>query len=127
MRCPCCSEKLYVACCEPFHLAKAIPKTAEQLMRSRYSAYALRNVDYIVKTTLPAQQTKLDVAAITAWSEQTDWQGLRVLKHKPICGVPQAKVEFEAYYQEDGERKTHHEVSTFLKIQGRWYFKDPTV
>ena len=127
MRCPCCSEKLYVECCEPFHLAKAIPKTAEQLMRSRYSAYVLHKVDYIVKTTIPAQQPKLDVVAITTWSEQTDWQGLRVLKYKPISGVPQAKVEFEAYYQENGERKTHHEVSTFVKIQGRWYFKDPTV
>lgn len=127
MLCPCCSSKFYQDCCEPFHSAVAIPKTAEQLMRSRYSAYALHNVDYIVMTTVPAQQERLDKNAIAIWSEQTDWQGLKVLKHKPISGVPQAKVEFEAYYQENGERKTHHEISTFLKIQGRWYFKDPTV
>lgn len=127
MRCPCCSEKLYVECCEPLHLEKVLPKTAEQLMRSRYSAYVLHKVDYIVKTTLPAQQARLDIGAISAWSKQTNWLGLQVLKYKPISGVPQAKVEFEAYYQEDGERKTHHEISTFIKIQGRWYFKDPTV
>lgn len=127
MLCPCCSTRAYQECCEPFHLKLAQAKTAEQLMRSRYAAYVLKNIDYIVETTVPAQQSKLDRDAIQRWSEQTQWLGLQVLKHKPISGVHQAKVEFEAYYQENGERKTHHEISTFLKIQGRWYFKDPTV
>lgn len=127
MLCPCCSNQAYKQCCEPFHRQLAVPKTAEQLMRSRYAAYVLKNIDYIVETTVPAQQPKLDREAIQRWGEQAQWLGLQVLKHKPITGVPQAKVEFEAHYQENGERKTHHEISTFLKIQGRWYFKDPTV
>ena len=62
--CPCQSGKLYAHCCEPFHLAQAIPTTAEQLMRSRYAAYTLVNIPYIVTTTVPAQQPLLDQKAM---------------------------------------------------------------
>ena len=65
----------YSDCCQPYH--DAIDKddfdapkaeSAEQLMRTRYSAFVLQKADYIVKTTVPAQQTLLDVDAIEKWS-----------------------------------------------------------
>ena len=47
MNCPCCSGKLYEECCESFHSKKEFPKTAEELMRSRYAAFAIPNGDYL--------------------------------------------------------------------------------
>ncbi len=52
MKCPCCSEKKYADCCKPYHDG-ALPPTALALMRSRYSAYALGKVQYIIDTTHP--------------------------------------------------------------------------
>ena len=48
---PCQSTQNYQDCCEPFHNQTTAPTTAEQLMRSRYSAFVCQNIDYIVKTT----------------------------------------------------------------------------
>ncbi|ETD72131.1 hypothetical protein V757_06010, partial [Pelistega indica] len=117
----------YEECCQPYHLQIAYPKKPELLMRSRYSAYVLGLVDYIVKTTVPAQQALLDRVAIEQWSHQVAWKGLDVLQVKNIPGSHQAKVEFNAYYTENGVDKVHHEYSVFLKISGQWYFKDPSV
>ncbi|EDK14660.1 hypothetical protein CGSHiR3021_09145 [Haemophilus influenzae 22.4-21] len=40
--CPCQSGHHYADCCGKFHLRQAFPETAEQLMRSRYTAYVLK-------------------------------------------------------------------------------------
>ena len=49
-KCPCCSKLDYKACCGLYHNAYEMPKIPESLMRSRYSAYAMANIDYIKKT-----------------------------------------------------------------------------
>ena len=54
--CPCYSGKLYEECCEPFHSKKEFPKTAEELMRSRYAAFAIPNGEYLWQTTLPSKR-----------------------------------------------------------------------
>lgn len=125
--CPCQSQRAYADCCQPFHTQQTLPATAEELMRSRYSAYTLQNIDYIVQTTVPSQQGLLDTADMLAWSRETDWQGLDVLNHVPNIGKKHAQVEFIAHFQDAGEAQHHHELSAFVKIDGRWYFIDPTV
>lgn len=125
--CPCQSQRPYADCCQPFHLHQAHPETAEALMRSRYSAYVLQQIDYIVETTVPSQQHLLDAADLLAWSRECRWQGLEVLKHVPCIGKHHAQVEFVAYFQASGEMQQHHELSAFVNIDGRWYFIDPTV
>ena len=125
--CPCQSQRAYADCCQPFHAQQKLPATAEELMRSRYSAYTLQNIDYIVQTTVPSQQKLLDTADMLTWSRETDWQGLDVLKHIPNIGKHHAQVEFIAHFQGAGEAQHHHELSAFVKIDGRWYFIDPTV
>lgn len=125
--CPCQSGQSYEHCCQPYHQHKAVPKTAEQLMRSRYCAYVLGDIAYLVHTTLPIQQARLNKQAMRQWSQSTNWQGLRVIKHKPNIGANQAKVIFEAYYRDEQGLQTHYEESLFIKIQGRWYFKDPSL
>lgn len=82
--CPCQSGRVYTECCAPFHAREAAAATAEELMRSRYSAYVLQEIDYIVDTTVPAQQNLLDKQDLAAWSQQTQWLGLKVIRHVPF-------------------------------------------
>jgi SEC-C motif domain protein len=146
----------YQDCCQPYHDAfyngafydddvdradgiKA--ETAERLMRTRYSAFVLVKPDYIVKTTVPAQQALLDVQAIESWAKESDWAGLEIVEHTPKLGKRHAQVEFKAYFKSAEETsggleektQAHHELSTFVKVKDkankdtRWYFLDPTV
>lgn len=126
--CPCQSARAYADCCGPFHLHRKNPASAEELMRSRYSAYVLHEIDYIVETTVPAQQHLLNKAALSAWSRETEWLGLDVLRHVPNIGKRHAQVEFVAHFRDsDGQAQQHRELSAFVKTDGRWYFIDPTV
>lgn len=127
MLCPCQSNLEYVQCCQPLHSQQQFAQTAEQLMRSRYSAFVLQDIDYIIQTTVPAQQHLLDKQSLLTWSQQTDWQGLEVLQHQALLDKNHALVEFNAYFQQDDSIHTHHELSAFVQIQSRWYFLDPTV
>ena len=141
----------YQDCCQPYHEAvyngeidkadgiKA--ETAERLMRTRYSAFVLVKPEYIVKTTVPAQQNSLDINAIESWAKETDWAGLEIVEHTPKLGKRHAQVEFKAYFnvasnaENDLEKKpqAHHELSAFVQVKNkanndaRWYFLDPTV
>ena len=130
----------YKECCQIFH--DNIDKTdgikadsAERLMRSRYSAFVLVKPDYIVKTTVPAQQGLLDIESIESWATETDWAGLEIVKHTPKLGKRHAQVEFKAFYNTENGLQAHHELSAFVKITNKsgdkqnehWYFLDPTV
>ena len=95
--CPCQSGKPYLDCCQPFHLHQAIPDSAEKLMRSRYVAYTLVNIPYIVETTVPAQQALLDQPAMHLWGEETDWAGLEIITHQPFVSKIHSWVEFKAF------------------------------
>lgn len=125
--CPCQSNLTYAECCQPFHLKQAFPATAEALMRSRYCAYTLVNIDYVVETTVPSQQPLLPRDAMQDWGENTHWTGLEIVKHQPNISKIHSLMEFKAYYQQDQEILFHHEHSLFVKIDGRWYFFDPTL
>ncbi|OOF57449.1 YchJ family protein [Rodentibacter myodis] len=124
--CPCQSAKNYEDCCGVFHLHQALPDTAEQLMRSRYSAYALKKMPYIVETTVPNQQALLDVPLLQEWAETTHWLGLQILNTETLSKT-QSAVEFNALFQGEEGVQSHQERSIFVKINGRWYFIDPTV
>jgi len=144
------SPVAYQDCCQPYHDAfydddvdkvdgiKA--ETAERLMRTRYSAFVLIKPEYIVKTTLPAQQNLLDIKAIESWAKETDWAGLEIVEHTPKLGKRHAQVEFKAYFNTkdntaslEEKVQAHHELSAFVKVtnkanhDARWYFLDPTV
>ena len=126
-RCPCQSGQTYAACCAPLHQGARQAVDAEALMRSRYSAYVRCDIDYIVATTVPAQQVLLDGDAMRQWSAGTQWCGLEVLQHWPRAGKHHAEVEFKAWFDTAEGRQCHHERSAFVCIAQRWYFLDPTV
>ncbi len=125
--CPCQSGQSHERCCAPLHQGRQVAADAEALMRSRYCAYVLQHIDYLVATTVPAQQALLDTAAMAAWSRSTQWQGLRIHRHQRV-GKQHALVEFSADFRDaGGQMQTHHELSAFVCMDGRWYFIDPTV
>ena len=124
--CFCRSGKEYKHCCAPFHLHTAVPETAEQLMRSRYTAYVLKNIPYIVATTVPSQQTLLETHLLQEWADNTTWLGLEILKTENLTKT-QSAVEFKAIFQGEEGELAHQERSIFVKIENRWYFVDRTV
>ncbi|QIW15390.1 hypothetical protein A4G20_03090 [Pasteurellaceae bacterium RH1A] len=124
--CPCQSGLDYTQCCGPLHAGKIAP-SAESLMRSRYSAYVLKKIDYVVATTLPSQQKHLDIQAMQDWADQTQWLGLEVLHHNPKAGKNRATVEFKARFVAERGEQVHHELSLFIKQKDCWFFVDPNV
>ena len=95
-------------------------------MRSRYTAYTMKNVDYIKKTLAPESQKDFDMKEVKAWAEKANWKGLKILstQHGQV-GDKKGTVEFIATFEQDGEDIDHHEVSKFRKNnQGEWMFVD---
>lgn len=138
------AQMSYSECCQPLHQGQAIAATSEALMRSRYSAFVLQLIDYIIDTTVPAQQSLLSRQDISDWAQQTQWAGLQIVQHIAKLDKRHSQVEFKAYYHslEAGNLAlhAHHELSTFVKVtsgnkpagdaateQSVWYFLDPTV
>lgn len=117
----------YADCCEPLHLGKVVANSAEQLMRSRYSAYALQQIDYLINTAAVGQQGQLDHAAIAAWSAQNEWQGLDIVAVTPKLGKQHAMVHFKAHFFDGTAQQVHEEQSYFVCLKGQWYFLDPTL
>ncbi|MGI0119391.1 YchJ family protein [Zooshikella sp. RANM57] len=126
--CPCQSGHTYQDCCLLYLHNEQMPATAEQLMRSRYTAYHQQNVDYLVNTTHPDQQPFLNRHEIQQWAQQTEWLGLEIIHC--LFGLPThtyGEVEFIAHYRLKSSQQTGklHENSTFCFIDPKWYYIDP--
>ncbi|QLF92607.1 YchJ family protein [Pseudomonas sp. ABC1] len=125
--CPCGSGDRLAECCGRYHTGHPAP-APEQLMRSRYSAYVLGLIDYLHATTLPSQQARIDLDAIRQWSQESTWLGLEVEECRLLGAQPEhAHVSFTARWHDMAGNHAHHERSTFVQRNGRWYFIDPTV
>ena len=123
--CPCQKPdgKSYFSCCMPYHQGIKKPETAEQLMRSRYSAYALGQVDYLLHTSLPDQQKLIDQVALKDWLEKNQWLGLDIIElSKGQARDSTGIVSFIARYKFRNKIKEHKETSHFQKENGNWYF-----
>lgn len=124
-QCPCHSGKAYEACCAPYHQGEA-PPDALALMRSRYSAYALNNADYILATTHPdhpdfALPAAVKKEQIQAFSKNTQFKGLKILEH--VAAQPYSTVTFQAILVQKGRDATYTEKSEFAQIDGRWLYR----
>ena len=120
--CPCGSGKPYSACCEPYICGKKPAPGPEQLMRARYSAYVKQEIDYIVDTHDPERLHRLDRKATEDWAAEAEWLGLEILRSE--AGADEGVVEFVAKFRQDGVDYDHHEVSNFVKKDGKWFFSD---
>lgn len=122
--CPCGSGATYADCCRPYHRGEALPATAEQLMRSRYTAYVCRDQDYLLRTwhasTRPAQ--------LELVRAPVKWLGLTIVRTE-AGGAPdrEGRVEFIARCKPAGRAQRLHETSRFVKEDGRWFYVDGVI
>lgn len=120
-KCHCCSGKEFQHCCEPLLEHETAAETAEQLMRSRFSAYKCKNYQYIFDTYGEAQQKTLSPALLEDAAKGTYWLALNVVSFTEIS-TDNAQVEFIATYAENGNLFQMHEVSDFERQQGLWKY-----
>lgn len=120
--CPCHSQKRYKDCCEPYHNG-GNPPTAEILMRSRYAAYALGLVDYVMDTTDPAGSKYKPSRGI--WSQELDtfcqttqFLGLEIMSSSENI------VTFRVNLVQNGKPSPYIERSIFTRPNGRWLYFD---
>lgn len=111
--CPCGLPHHYNACCGRFHEGQ-LATTPEQLMRSRFSAFALGLTDYLLATWHPRTRPTLDL------SDNPEWVKLEVLDtwQRNDTGF----VHFRAFYRVGGELGMLEEKSDFIREDGVWLY-----
>jgi SEC-C motif domain protein len=124
-QCHCGNEVSFEECCLPFHENQKELETAEQCLRSRYSAFVTKNMEYIRQTIHPESVSDFDAESAQAWSEESEWLGLEI-KEVSEGGAkdPSGEIEFIAVYSSGRNTYRHHEKSNFEKVDNKWYFKD---
>ena len=124
--CPCGSGESYTRCCKAFHLRQAVPDTAEELMRSRYVAFAKRLESYLLFTWAPETRP----AALDLVRDQ-EFTGLEIVAADAGgMGDAGGVVEFIATYSIGGRSSSLHEVSRFRRLteeDDRWVYVDGDV
>lgn len=110
----------YAACCAPLHAGEAAPD-AESLMRSRYSAFVLGDVPYLLATWHSSTRP-----ATLELEPQAKWLGLDIKSHRST-GVDRSEVEFVARFRLAGRAVRQRELSRFVREDGRWFYVDGDV
>lgn len=123
-KCPCGSGKELAQCCGPLIDGAAAP-TAEALMRSRYTAFTLGNIDYIDSTHASDMAEPFDRAEGQAMADEFKWRGLEIVRTKDGGPTDQTgEVEFTARFRRGAQMGLHHERATFKREDGRWVYVD---
>ncbi|MGD1936173.1 MAG: YchJ family protein [Cyanophyceae cyanobacterium] len=123
--CPCGEAQEFWQCCGPYLQGKLSAPTAEKLMRSRYSAYFTKNVDYLFKTQHPKYRKLNMRQQITEAAKTKNWAGLTILDRKK--GQARDKtgvVEFVALYRVGDALSQLRERSRFQKEGDQWFYLD---
>jgi len=126
MSCPCGSQKKYISCCGAYHQGETLP-TAEALMRARYAAYVVANIDFIEKSTHPKIKDEFDYNASKEWAESAKWLGLKVLKTEGgLSSDSKGSVDFEAHFEMNGKKEVYAEHALFERAGAKnaWFFLD---
>jgi SEC-C motif-containing protein len=92
-------------------------------MRSRYTAYARKEIPYLLTTLHSDHRKDYDEKNTRAWAESSVWHRLEIIRTD--AGGPddtEGKVEFKASFTQGGKKIDHHELAIFRKEEGNWYF-----
>ena len=120
--CHCGANATFENCCQPIINGTTIAKSAETLMRSRYSAYVVADADYLIATTHPSTRKFHPKNDILKWAKQTHWLKLAIITST------ETTVEFKAYYlNESLQSNIHHELSNFVCEYNNWFYVDGTM
>lgn len=118
--CPCGSKRDYTICCQPLHNGTTHAATPEQLMRSRYSAYTLKDAKYIFATYAKSQQSSNAIAEIKDFANSCRFVKLTVLNSEQNDEL--GFVEFKAHYFYQNLFCELHENSKFIKEDAKWCY-----
>lgn len=121
MICPCGSNLLFDDCCGAIINGNRQAETAEQLMRSRYTAFTTANVDYLMRSHHSKSRPIKDRKQILAWAKSVKLMGLTIIRSE--LGQKDDSVgfvEFRAMFIEDGHLSQIHENSRFEREKGNW-------
>ncbi len=118
-KCFCDTGLLFENCCGLYLNNNRKAPSALALMRSRYSAYAIHNADYLTETTYVSERKYYSKPEILRWAVSNKWQKLEILS------FTENNVEFKAYFLDsDNQSQVHYEFSTFKFENGAWYYLD---
>lgn len=125
--CACGSGAAFAACCGPL-IGGAPAGTAEALMRSRYTAYVLKDMSHIERTQAAETRLTFDRLAAARTAGTVEWTGLEILATSG-GGVADdsGTVEFAAHHRHGGQAHVLREISRFRREQGRWVYVDGQV
>lgn len=117
--CPCGSGRELSGCCGPI-LGGAPAPTAEALMRSRYTAFVVGNIDHIDRTHVPEIRDDFNRAEAERAADEMEWLGLEV-RHASEEGDT-GTVEFLVRMRRGDQDLAQYEVSSFRRIGGHWFY-----
>ncbi|NEA36748.1 YchJ family metal-binding protein [Streptomyces sp. SID13031] len=119
--CPCGLPAPYADCCGSIHDGRTAATTAERLMRSRYTAFVVRDAPYLLRSWYSATRPR-DLQL----EDDIEWTGLEILN--TTGGSPfhtEGTVEFRANYIAEGEPGNQQENSHFTREAGSWVYTGP--
>ena len=128
--CPCGTHFPYTDCCGPLIRGTGFPDTAEDLMRSRYTAFSQKNWEYLVNTSHPEDKKEMARLGPDLIDGEVDWKKLEILNTRAGgSNDTEGQVDFIAHYTKDGTDHTLRESSRFYKVNGKWVYsrKDSTL
>jgi SEC-C motif-containing protein len=125
--CYCGSSLSFEQCCQPYLNKESGAGSPETLMRSRYTAFVLKNMDYLIETQDPQTRQDFDIKLNREWAESVVFQKLEILRSEE--SGTKGLVEFKATFEDLKTKQTtvHHEISKFRKQAGVWYFREGKV
>ncbi|MEW4983150.1 MAG: YchJ family metal-binding protein [Cycloclasticus sp.] len=125
VNCPCGSLRPYDDCCGLFISKGLSPKTAEQLMRSRFSAFYLAKFQYIVDTEHVSKRHNTDISELKKDQSGITW--IQLIIHRTAGGSQEdtdGMVEFSAFFNENNQFYELRETSQFANENGTWFYLD---
>ena len=118
-KCFCDTGLLFEDCCGLYLQNNQKAPTALALMRSRYSAYAIHDADYLLETTYVSELKHYSKSEILKWATTNKWQKLEIIS------FTENTVEFKAYFLDSNNQpQVHYEFSTFKFENNAWYYLD---
>ncbi|CAK0769539.1 SEC-C motif domain protein [uncultured Gammaproteobacteria bacterium] len=122
--CPCGSGRSLDDCCGPLIAGGPAP-TAEALMRSRYTAFTQRALDYLDQTNAPETRDSFERAEADNIGAESEWISLEIRALSGGCaGDDTGTVEFVARFKYHGKQFAHHERASFRHDGERWWYVD---
>lgn len=121
--CPCGSSLPFESCCHSIITGQRKAATAEELMRSRYTAFTLADAEYLMKSWHPQTRDLSEKRELQNWAKSVQWVKLQVIDTEAgLEGNTVGSVEFVAYYREKGKLRTIKEKSSFTIVDGHWVY-----